>query len=43
VLAIVFRGVDAVQKLENIIGHFNPEVARATENKSLRACFGRSK
>jgi len=30
VLALVFRGVDALQKLKEIIGHFNPEMARRT-------------
>lgn len=43
VLAILFRGLEASKKIESILGHFNPELARRTEKKSLRACFGRSK
>ena len=42
-LALVFRGLDAAQKMEGILGHFNPEMARRTDEKSLRACFGKSK
>ena len=41
VLAIVLRGIDASRKVEGIMGHFNPETARLTDQKSLRACFGR--
>jgi len=36
--------VDAFLRLKEIVGHFNPEMARRTEdNKSIRGCFGRSK
>lgn len=42
VLALVLRGLDASSKVESILGHFNPETARMTVQKSLRACFGRS-
>lgn len=41
VLAIVLRGIEASRKVESILGHFNPETARLTDQKSLRACFGR--
>ena len=40
---MVLRGLDAARKVESILGHFNPEMARRTGQKSLRACFGRSK
>jgi nucleoside diphosphate kinase len=30
VLAIVLRGIDANKKIETILGHFNPEMARRT-------------
>jgi len=30
VLALVLRGIDAEKKIENILGHFNPELARRT-------------
>jgi len=43
VLAMVLRGLDAARKVASILGHFNPEMARKTKEKSLRACFGRSK
>lgn len=43
VLAVVLRGLDASRKIDSILGHFNPELARRTDGKSLRACFGRSK
>ena len=42
VLAVILRGLDAASKVESILGHFNPETARNTNQKSLRACFGRS-
>jgi hypothetical protein len=37
------RGVDAINKCENIVGHFNPDMARKTNEKSVRAFFGRDK
>lgn len=43
VLAVVLRGLEATRKVESILGHFNPEMARRTDEKSLRACFGRSR
>lgn len=43
VLAVILRGLDASRKIDSILGHFNPELARRTDRKSLRACFGRSK
>ena len=43
VLALIVRGTEAVRKVESILGHFNPEIARRTDNKSLRACFGRNR
>lgn len=43
VLAMVLRGLEATRKVESILGHFNPEMARRTEEKSLRACFGRNR
>lgn len=43
VLAMVLRGLDAARKVGEILGHFNPEMARKNNEKSLRACFGRSK
>jgi nucleoside diphosphate kinase len=42
-LAFFIRGVDAISKVESIIGHFNPETARKTNEKSVRAFFGRDK
>ena len=41
--ALFVRGVDAINKCENIVGHFNPEMARKTNEKSVRALFGRDK
>lgn len=41
--ALFIRGVDAINKCENIVGHFNPEMARKTNEKSVRALFGRDK
>jgi nucleoside diphosphate kinase len=38
--ALFIRGVDAIAKCEKIIGHFNPQSARATNEKSMRAFFG---
>ena len=43
VLAIALRGLEAQSKVDSILGHFNPEMARRTEEKSLRAIFGRSR
>jgi len=43
VLAIALRGVEAGRKINDILGHANPEMARRTDEKSLRACFGVSK
>ena len=43
VLALLLRGLEAGRKVEGILGHFNPDMARRTGQKSLRACFGRSK
>lgn len=43
VLAMVLRGLEAARQIESILGHFNPEMARRTEEKTLRACFGRSR
>lgn len=43
ILAVLLRGLDASKKIDSILGHFNPELARRTNRKSLRACFGRSK
>jgi nucleoside diphosphate kinase len=43
VLALVVRGIDAVKKTETILGHFNPDLARRTNQKSLRSCFGRTR
>ena len=42
-LALIVRGTEAAMKVESILGHFNPEIARRTDNKTLRACFGRSR
>ncbi len=41
--ALFLRGVDAINKCENIVGHFNPDLARKTNEKSVRALFGRDK
>jgi nucleoside diphosphate kinase len=41
--ALFLRGVDAINKCEQIVGHFNPEMARKTNEKSVRAFFGRDK
>lgn len=41
--ALFLRGVDAVAKCESIVGHFNPEMARKTNEKSVRAFFGTDK
>ena len=43
VLALVIRGFEAVQKVEAILGNLNPETARRSQTKNLRACFGRSR
>ena len=43
VLAIALRGLDAQRKVDAILGHFNPETARRTEEKSLRSVFGRNR
>lgn len=43
VLALVLRGLDAAKKIDTILGHFNPESARRTNQKSLRSCFGRTR
>ena len=42
-LAFFIRGVDAISKVEQIIGHFNPELARKTNERSVRSYFGRDK
>jgi nucleoside diphosphate kinase len=42
-LALFLRGTDAIAKCEAIVGHFNPEMARKTKEKSVRALFGRDK
>lgn len=42
-MAVAVKGVDAHRKVETIVGHFNPETARRTEEKSMRAIFGRSR
>ena len=39
VLALFLRGVDAIRKCEAIVGHYNPEIARKTSEKSVRAFF----
>jgi len=43
VLALVVRGIEASKKIESILCHFNPELARRTNQKSLRSCFGRTR
>lgn len=43
VFALFIRGVDAIAKCEKIIGHFNPQLARATNEKSMRAFFATDK
>lgn len=43
VLALFLRGVDAISKCEGIVGHFNPDMARKTNEKSVRAFFGKDK
>lgn len=42
-LAFFLRGIDAIAKCEAIVGHFNPEMGRKTNEKSVRACFGGDK
>jgi nucleoside diphosphate kinase len=42
-LAFFIRGIDAIAKCEKIIGHFNPDTARKTNEKSLRSLFGKDK
>lgn len=42
-LAVLLRGLDAHMKAEQIIGHFNPDLARRTAESSVRAFFGASK
>jgi nucleoside diphosphate kinase len=42
-LAFFIRGIDAISKCEKIIGHFNPEIARKTNEKSVRSFFGKDK
>ena len=37
------RGVDAIAKCEKVVGHFNPDMARKTGEKSVRALFGTDK
>jgi len=37
------RGPDALSKIEQIVGHFNPEMARITNEKSLTSYFGQDK
>jgi|LauGreDrversion4_2_1035121.scaffolds.fasta_scaffold83557_1 hypothetical protein len=39
-LAMFIRGVDAIAKCEEIVGHFNPEMGRKTREESVRAFFG---
>lgn len=34
------RGVDAISKVDKIIGHYNPELGRKTNEKSVRSLFG---
>lgn len=43
VLACMVRGIDAVQKVNKIIGYTSPQIARKTGQKSLRAMFGKTK
>jgi len=42
-LAVLFKGVEVDSKIEKVLGHFNPEMARRSGEKGVRACFGRSK
>lgn len=42
-LAFFIRGIDAISKVEKIVGHFNPETARACNEKSVRSFFGQDK
>jgi hypothetical protein len=42
-LSMVVRGPEATRKVENIVGHFNPEIARSMKEMSMRAYFGLDK
>lgn len=42
-ISIVIRGIDAFSKVQRILGHFNPEMARKTNEFSMRAFFGQTK
>jgi len=37
------KGPDCIQKVDVILGHLNPDIARKTNEKSLRAQFGKDK
>jgi len=41
--AMFLRGIDAINKCEQIVGHFNPDMARKTNEKSVRSFFGLDK
>lgn len=42
-LAVMVRGPDALTKVESIVGHFNPDTARITNEKSITSYFGQDK
>ena len=42
-LAVMLRGVEAIARVEKIVGHFNPDTARKTNEKSVRSFFGKDK
>jgi len=39
----MLRGVEAIARVEKIVGHFNPDTARKTNEKSVRSFFGKDK
>jgi hypothetical protein len=39
-VAVFIRGIDAISKVERIVGHFNPDIARKTKERSVRSFFG---
>jgi nucleoside diphosphate kinase len=43
VITFIYRGTDAYTKLLDIIGHFNPDMAKITKEHSIRSYFGRDK
>lgn len=42
-IAIFVRGIEAIHKVERIIGYYNPEMARKTKERSVRSFFGSDK